>query len=102
MEKETVIIFNDGEKEATITTCNPTWLRKLKELWGAGERLGEGPFWQWVIPKNRIFLPRPKKSVSEAIREKRRQGGVRLAKTSVLRSKSQDAIIVSEAPARKG
>jgi len=82
IERETIILMNDKEKTAEITTCQPSMVRQMKKLWGEGERLTpkgmQDPTFRWEIPKSQVKLPRPKsKKRSEVAKERERKRALR-------------------------
>lgn len=81
-ERETIIFFNDGEDTARIVSCQPTFVRQMREVWGEGERRTpkgmRNPTFCWEIPKEQVKVPRPKsrgrvKAASKAAEARWRQ-----------------------------
>lgn len=69
-EQEVVINFNADEKEATIYTANPAWMRKMDKL--CKEFSGVIRLKEWtevsktyVLPRNLIRIGKPR-TLSEA------------------------------------
>ena len=65
-EKETIINFNEGEKEAYIFTYNKKWQRHLETvmLLKPTETNDVGGK-TYILPKDRIRLPQPKRKLSD-------------------------------------
>lgn len=65
LERETIIVFNEAEKLATITTNSPSIARKMTSRFGnplvhkAGSET-----WEWEVPKAQVPLPRRKRALS--------------------------------------
>ena len=86
LERETIIVFNEAEKLATVTTNSPGIARKL------GKRLGEplenlrGPdTWEWEVPKAWVTLPRAKKTVKTSVNP----GSLTAAREALARKRSE-------------
>lgn len=59
---ETVIVFDDANDIALITTCSPKIHRKLQKLGHpVGERLGNGEHYRITVPQRCISLRGPQK-----------------------------------------
>jgi len=70
-EKETIILFNEGEPDASIYTHNRRWQRHLEnilELTPTETNQYGGK--TYIIPKSRIPLPRRKRINSEEQQKK--------------------------------
>ena len=60
-ERETIIVFNDGDPLATITTNSPVIARRLAKRLGESQGKYKGPeTWEWEVPKAWVTLPRSK------------------------------------------
>lgn len=84
-ERETVIIFNEEEQTATISTLSPVMMRKLRKL---AEQSSEveleevpGGGIKCIVPKKYVSVRKPKKlkltkeqaeRMAEAMRERRK------------------------------
>lgn len=67
LERETIIVFNEAEALATLTTNSPGVARRLTKR--LGDPLGNlrGPeTWEWEVPKAWVLLPRSRKSVKSS------------------------------------
>ena len=70
-EKETIILFNEGEAEASIYTHNKRWQRHLEnKLELTPTEINEYGGKTYILPKSRIPLPRRKREVSEEQKKK--------------------------------
>ena len=59
LERETIIVFNEAEKLATVTTNSPSVARKLGKRLGETKENTKGPdTWEWEVPKAWVTLPR--------------------------------------------
>jgi len=70
-EKETIILFNEGEADASIYTFNKRWQRHLETKLGIQPT--ETNSWgakTYTIPKDRIRLPQPKRKLSDKQKKK--------------------------------
>lgn len=64
-EKETIILFNEGEADASIYTHNKRWQRHLEnKLELTPTETNEYGGKTYIIPKSRIPLPRRKRVIS--------------------------------------
>lgn len=82
-ERETIINFNEEDDTASIWTASETVYRRLRKLGYMPSEDGERHA-VFTMPKREVKLPRPKRAVSEAQRErlrtlKPRREGVTLA-----------------------
>ena len=68
-ERETVIIFNEEESTATITTANPKWKRRLNELCskcvGVHKTFENEIFSGYTLPKKLLSVRKPKDITNE-------------------------------------
>lgn len=64
-EQETTIVFDAESKEATIWSCDPVTLRKMKKLDIEGKELGPGM--QYIIPKKWVKIRKPRKISEEQL-----------------------------------
>ena len=84
-ERETVIIYNEEESTATISTLSPVMMRRLKKLAEQSEEVKieevPGGGIKCVVPKKYVSVRKPKKlklskeqteRMAEAMRERRR------------------------------
>jgi hypothetical protein len=83
LERETIINFNEEDGTASIWTASETVYRRLRKLGYMPSEDGERHA-VFTMPKREVKLPRPKRVVSEAQRErlrtlKPRREGVSLA-----------------------
>lgn len=87
MEKETIILFNEVEKHATITTYNSTLIKKLNNLCESRSdeiqlvRVDDTGCSEYVAPKkwvkvnaSRILDEAVRQKMSEAMRLRRKEG----------------------------
>ena len=75
-ERETVIRFDDESNEATIWTASETTYRRLKKLGYAPiEDLGRSATFK--MPKRDVKLPRPKRVMTDAVKESLRNARLR-------------------------
>ncbi len=79
VERETHILFNDEEHTAIVETCNLALIAQMTKLWGAGKKLGEGPYYEWEVPKSQVKLPRPKSAARSELLKKRARTKVQKA-----------------------
>ena len=64
-EKETIINFNEGENEAYIFTYNKKWQRHLETVMLLKpEETNDVGGKTYILPKDRIRLPQPKRVMS--------------------------------------
>ena len=69
-EQEIVINFNADEKEATVYTANPAWVRKMDKLCNEFPEIIRLKSWTeisktYVLPKNLVKIGKPR-TLSEA------------------------------------
>lgn len=69
-EQEVVINFNADEKEATVYTANPAWVRKMDKLCNEFPEIIRLKSWTeisktYVLPKNLVKIGKPR-TLSEA------------------------------------
>ena len=57
IERETIINFNAAEKEASVWSCDPTWINKIKKLPEARENQNG---WEAIVPKSWIKITKPR------------------------------------------
>lgn len=69
-EQETTIVFDAESKDATVWSCDPVTLRKMKKLGVEGEELGPGV--KYIIPKKWVKIRKPRE-ISEEQREVMRE-----------------------------
>ena len=79
-EKETIILFNKGEKEASVFTYEKTWQRHLETRFNIKpEFINSCGGKSYIINKDRIKMPRApilkKKKVARNDNNKKEQGG---------------------------
>jgi hypothetical protein len=86
-EKETIIVFNEEDKMATIFTYNKKWINHLEKT------LGLKPFMknnsggrEYEIEKKRITPPHKKRQYSEESKKKR---AMQLAKAREMRKSTK-------------
>ena len=88
-ERETIILFNEAEKEASVFTYNKRWQahfeKKLKIAPSVNNGFGGK---EYEIDKKRISMPRAPRKLSPAARAKLVERGKALSRKSILRSKS--------------
>ncbi len=92
-EKETIILFNEGEDTASIFTYNKTWQKHLEDKLGLKPVADNGSGGKtYEIDKRRIRPPQAPRKLSPAAKKKAAE---RLAKTRRLRSENMSAQGVS-------
>lgn len=73
-ERETIIVFNAGDKTAVISSLDPVWQRKIEKLPGAKKI---GTYVEAEVPKTWVKVSPPKK-VSETQRAAARRNIAKL------------------------
>lgn len=69
-EKETIILFNEAEPTASIFTYNKRWQKHIESRFHIkpSHDNGDGGL-TYILPKDRIRLPMPKRDMSPKRRE---------------------------------
>lgn len=66
LERETIIVFNEAERLATVTTNSPGIAKKMTRLFGNPLSHKEGSeTWEWEVPKAQVPLPRRKRALNQ-------------------------------------
>jgi len=68
--RETIINFNEAEREASIFTYNKAWQQHLEKRLGLKPVMDNGYGGkEYTLQKDRIRMPQPKKRISEEQRQ---------------------------------
>lgn len=76
VERETIILFNDAEKTATVETCNKTWKNKMRALCSKSPDCSlvfeDEHCERYLIPKTWVKVQMPRQ-LSDVQRQKLRE-----------------------------
>lgn len=93
-ERETIITFDETNADAVIFTYNKAWQKQLEQKLGIKPSMNNGfGGKEYQVPKKRIRMPQPKRTLSPEQREKlvERLAQQRRQK-SIIRSKNTTAL----------